>query len=320
MSDKNPEIDPQKRAELNVVNRLMDAMTAKAQRLKDQYGQSSLNQFHLEPNEQQLLRKVNNHGLVEGLAAGVVALLALRHVRRLMLRKLMENQRKQQTSDLYQGSPSPMQQLIQQRQQGPHLPPNSSSPPIPPNGPYREGFFSYWFGWLVDGVLSFSVAAIVTVKAMNLEKMLGEISRIPLGPGKSTFSREFCPVVTDWMRGMEVESQNGDETMTQVLNHPKSKSVAHLLELARNCDRRMRYEQMLRKEKGVASPDFPVDIPPPGVPQDLDEASISLSPSSSSSSWTDEGESFSSQDSFESNSWAEGFVEDQEEESNRRRK
>ena len=306
----------QDEVEASAMRRLMRAMSAKADLVKDKYGNASLEKFRLEPHEQALLQKMNNSGLVEGFVAGAITLLGLRYLRGAALRKFQAAQSRPQQGNAA-APPSPMQQMIQQRQA--QQTQNNNNPfqqgtKDPPQQVPKETLFSFFFGWTFDGLVGLCVAIAATVRMANVDKMIEDISLLPLAPGDSSLCREFCPLAVDWIKELEEESAQGDEMMKLVLTETKAKTVDSLLNFARNCDLRLRYQQRLRKEKGVSNPGFRIAIPPPGVPLDLDDVSSSSSPSLSSSSegWSDE-KAFETDDIQEENLWANGFVEDQEE-------
>ena len=311
--DKREELE-RKKVETDVARSLLTAFSNKANQLRELYGESDPSKFRLEPNEQKILRKINNSGLLEGLAAGSLTLLALRRLRVMMLRRIQQRLYQQQMG----GSgavtpPSPMQQMLQQRHQ--QFNNNNNNNPFQNANAakaYKEGSFSHVFGWLLDGAASITMAVIVTLKMMDLDHILDEASKIPLTAGYSTVSREFCPVAIDWYKQLEAMGASGDEQMKDVLENTQTETLTSLFSFAKNCELRLRYEQILRNEKGVSSPDFRIAIPPPGVPRDLDL--ISSLTTTTPTSWMGEEQDQQVQSSNfdETENWADGFVKDQE--------
>mmetsp|Transcript_8818 Transcript_8818/g.11720 ORF Transcript_8818/g.11720 Transcript_8818/m.11720 type:complete len:330 (+) Transcript_8818:261-1250(+) len=322
--------DSQAKVEIGVATRFLDAFGKKVEEIQNKYYSSSNpTEFRLQKDEQQILMKINNGGLMEGALAGIASLIALRKMRSVLVRKAFQGAQQQRSGMTGAGtgtphnpsSSNPMQQLIQQRQMAkqqqysnnPFQKNSSSAGAGQPTGDVpRPGFFLNIMGWSVDAMFAFCVAVSVSMYRFDVDTLMEEVTNIPLSPGQSAVAREFCPDAITLLNQLREESKNGDQKITKALTHPESKNVTAMLKFARNCERRAKYEAVLREEKGV-SKDYRVSIPEPGVPVGVDEDDES---GNSSSAWVDDGSfSMDSSGSDQSNSWADGFVEDQEESS-----
>jgi hypothetical protein len=308
----------------NVLSRKVDEMQGAAKE-----------DFRLEKIERQRLLEINNLGLAEGVAAGLLSLVVLRRMRGSLLRRIYANQQKQQSA-------------AQGPHQSPFVPPTGGStnpfaPPAPPpptagsssRSTPRQGPVMFFMGWLLDGVASLSIAATVSFAYTNAPAILGQLSALPLVEGRSTVARHFCPDVVKELQAIRhaapaaVDDDNDD---VDLVNHPQTKQLQAVIQFAENCQRRQAYEEELRQNQGVAPRD-PVDVPPPGVPADYPLSSGGDYPAGPPSDDrhhpngddnNDEDDGFAfydprvEQDASAAGDWAEDFVTDQEERDNPR--
>lgn len=287
--------------ELGLARKIMDVLSRKAEEISQSTKESS-NKFHLEPAEREKLLEINNLGLMEGVAAGLLSLVVLRRIRASLMRRLwFKHQEAQQQAARPQAPPPSASQSTmgghnntnafqnsspfhkpQQPPNSPFTPPSSASssspspPPLPltqaaskpppsfgSNGMPKQGTFTFLFGWFLDSLGAFSVMVTVSFMMTDLDKILNKLSTLPLVPGQSTISREFCP---DVVRALQQLKQEGPDKR-DILENAQTKQLQAVLLFAENCQRRASYERQLRVDKGVGQ-HFPVDVPETGVPPD----------------------------------------------------
>jgi hypothetical protein len=308
----------QAKAEVDVTKRFLKMFAKKVDEIQKRYADRPQD-FKLEDEEKKVLMKVNNGGILEGALAGIVSLVVLRKMRSTLLRKVFERPQQHHGTTTTQNPQSPMQQMIQQRQQSQQQQFSnnpfqknalgSSQSMETPNG----GFIINVMGWTMDMLFALMIGASVSMYRLDVDSILKEVSVLPLSPGHSAVSREFCPDAIDVLNQLREESGKGDNRITLCLKDPVTDKVDTVIQFAKNCERRVRYEAKLREEKGVSSPDYRVSIPPPGVPVPLEGEEEDSGLSSSSTDWVGV-DSFSIDSSNnESETWADGFVQDQEE-------
>lgn len=337
----------QKKTEMEVARRLMQAITLKVDELREQFGSAPEDRFRLEPFEKNVLMKINNSGILEGLAAGILTLVTVRRIRAYVVRRTLGNMNPAQpptpptTYGFGPSSDSPMQNMIVQRSRTASEIPNNpfhsqqhaSQGGTPFQSVPKQGFLPWSLGWTLDLLLAGSTMVTVGVYSMNMEARISDVAQIPLAPGYSTISREFCPVAVQWLGQLQEESKRGDTKITNVLKNPLSKGTEGYLQFARNCQLRLRYEEKLRSEKGVTDSEYRVAIPSPGVPLDDEgyEDSIAITSDSASlsstSGWGEEpaltDDTFDVQDGNNNSNnnnnmeWEDGFPKDQDNDNRR---
>jgi len=308
--DEQVETKEQVKLESKVSKRFLEVFSKRADNIQQRYAEHP-DDFKLESDEQIVLSRINAGGLVEGVLAGVVSLVALRRLRTYFLRRMYA--RHQQAN-----SESPMQQMIQQQQQQArqqqysnnpfHNNKNTSSPGSEP--PPDPGFFLNTMGWFLDLGFSFVLGSSFSYYRFDMDSIMSDLGKIPLGPGESTVSREFCPDSIKLLNKLRAEAIKGDKRISNLLESPKTKNVEALLQFAKNCELRTRFEEKIREEKGVR-PGYRVSIPPPGVPVE----SMEGEESAFASDWVeDDSSSFGLEsNNGESDTWASELVQDQEE-------
>lgn len=271
------QIDRSRRVEeLGLARKIMNVLSRKADELANS-GTLQQGNFHLEPAERIKLLEINNLGLKEGVAAGLLSLVMLRRIRASMIRRLWTNSQASghhgpppaapppnaTTNNPFRNN-SPFQQPNQQSSQFNPPPPLTSPPPPLSNAPPKQSTFMFLFGWSLDLLGAFSVMVTVSFIMTDMRKILDKLSGIPLTEGRSTVSREFCPDVVRAVRKIRAE----DADAAAVLDDAQTKQLQAVLQFAENCQRRASYEAQLRRDKGVGR-HYPVDVPPPGVPPDF---------------------------------------------------
>ena len=265
--------------ELSLARKIMDVLGRKADELANSTTVQQGN-FKLQPAERLKLLEINNLGLTEGVAAGLLSLVALRRIRSSLLKRLWTNSQKSATHGPPQAPPStppppppnattnnPFRNNnpFQQQQNSQFSPPPPLMPPPPSlNAPPKQSTFMFLFGWFLDGLGAFSVMVTVSFMLTDVNKILGKLSTIPLTEGQSTIAREFCPDVVQSLR--KIKQQDAEEAA--IIKDPQTKQLQAVLEFAENCQRRAAFEKQLRRDKGVGR-HYPVDVPPPGVPVDF---------------------------------------------------
>ena len=291
---KEPVDRERKVQELGLARKIMEVLSSKADEIAQEQtsgSSASSTKFRLEPAERVKLLEINNLGLVEGVGAGLFALVALRRVRAALLRRLWANQQTRNppppgapppphtappppsssnpTNNPFHNN-SPFHQANSSSSSKPFNPPPplAPPPPPPPRGMPKQGTFMFLLGWMLDGLGAFSVMVTASFIFTDINKILDKLSTIPMVEGKSTIAREFCPDVVQKLNELKTQ----DAEAAAVIDTAKTKQLQAVLQFAENCQRRSSYEKRLRREKGVG-PHYPVDVPAPGVPHDfpLDE-------------------------------------------------
>ena len=305
MSDEAAPDRDQQKLEATITKRFVDVFSKKADVVQRKYSERP-SDFVLQDKEKAILMKINNGGLLEGLLAGMVSLFALRKMRGALLQKAYEKGRQC-------GSNNVIQQTAQQRSQLSNSPFHKNPGESTSNETQpRPGFIITTMGWTVDLFVSLFVAGSVSTYRFDLNTIANELSQIPLFPGNSAVSREFCPDAVHMLNQLREESKR-DGAIQKSLVDPHSNVLKAVVNFSKNCERRNKYEDILRKEKGV-SKDYRVAIPEPGVPVGVDGDSSSDDTGSLASGWTEQ-DSFSFDSETNTSKWADGFVEDQEEDS-----
>jgi hypothetical protein len=110
---------------------------------------------------------------------------------------------------------------------------------------------------------------------------------------------------------------------TEALQNPQTPLLKAFLRFCHNCNQRAAYEDMLRREQGLA-PSDPVSIPPPGVPSNTIPKDMMGHPGSvwgeDSSELDDFDDSHSDNNhthTAQKDDWTESFVTDQEDQAKR---
>jgi hypothetical protein len=278
--------------------------------------------FKLEPREQRLLMEINGRGLMEGLAAGILTFVALRKIRS---RLAMRWDRFDPSKHAVQNPSHPVSPF-----QPPPQPPSIESP----QGMLRNSWLYNSLTWVIDGLVSFNIAVFVSVRDPGT--IASKLSELPLMEGKSQISDIFCPPLLRELRNLQAEAKTSPN-MTDLLQRPQTEYLKYSLQFCKNCVHRQRYESLLRQQSGLSETD-PVNIPPPGVPREttMEDAWILQLPedlhddeSRKSTKKRVEDDDFffyepadnnNDNDNFSSSSstdtdWADGFVQDQEEQS-----
>lgn len=235
---------------MNIVSNKMDTIT-----------QTSDNKsFDLGEAERKILMDINNTGLLQGAAAGLIAFVGLRLVRRHLFGRLILNQ----TGSLVKSTTT-----------------NASSPITAPSSPFRQKMnpleraanspFWWTLAWVTDLSASFMAAVTVSFLYTDRDKILSTISEIPLVEGQSKVSQLFCTDVQEALAQMQREASSPEEKAA--LSKPQTPFLAAWIAFSNNCRLRQAQEQLIRRQQGF-SPDAMVNIPPPGVSK-LDNDSLS---------------------------------------------
>jgi hypothetical protein len=257
--NENGKKDGQLVAEYKYAETLMKAVTAKM----DEYKRDAANSgqqvnkdtFALGEAERKLLLNINNTGLLEGTVAGLVALVGLRQFRHYMLRRVMEKVTNStpsstQTTTMVLTPKSPF------RQQTANSPKDSIE---------RAAKSPIWMalGWLTDLAGSFFLVAVpISFACTSQDKLLRDISAIPLVEGRSKISELFCPTIQAALSQCQRDATSPEEQAA--LSSPRTPHLTAWIAFAHNCHLRQTQEQLIRQQQGL-SHNAPVSIPPPGV-------------------------------------------------------
>jgi hypothetical protein len=273
---RSSSVDRQK-MEAKLVNRFMTLFSEKMDEMQEREAKSKRNVFRLEPAEKALLTQVNNFGLYEGMAAGVLTLISLRR-----LRRIVHVRRHGPSTNVtpFSSQASPFNPVV-------------TTPP-PPRSRFSFGSI---FGWLLDSTASFCVAATVSWMYTDTSKIQSKLTEIPLTPGRSVVSEEFCPLVLRELRQLIAQSDSHDDSeldstfhhvdMRDIINHPHSPYLRSMITFGVNCQRRITRQE----ELSLAQDDYatmrrsPPPIPAPGLPPLHDV------PAQSAVAWIQQGQS-----------------------------
>jgi hypothetical protein len=129
-------------------------------------------------------------------------------------------------------------------------------------------------GWTLDWTLTLTVSFATMVYVFDIDTTFDKLTRIPLTPGRSVLSRDFCPpLVEEW------ERLHKDPTIDpEVWKTPPTQSLLKILQLhqlVQNCQRRRQYQKQLsRINNSTMSPSDTqslddISIPEPGVPDTI---------------------------------------------------
>mmetsp|Transcript_14825 Transcript_14825/g.28237 ORF Transcript_14825/g.28237 Transcript_14825/m.28237 type:complete len:328 (-) Transcript_14825:43-1026(-) len=308
--------------ELGLARKIMDVLSRKADELANSTTVQQ-GKFKLEPAERVKLLEINNLGLTEGVAAGLLSLWALRRIRSSLLRRMWANSQRSATHghphappptppppppNATTNNPFRNNNPFQQHQTSQFNPPPPITPPPPSsNATPKQSTFMFIFGWLLDGVGAFSVMVTVSFMLTDINKILDKLSTIPLTEGRSTIAREFCPDVVQSLRKIKAE----DADAAAIINDPQTKQLQAVLQFSENCQRRAAFEKQLRRDKGVGR-HYPVDVPPPGVPLDFPFDSSLESGDGDDDSKQGNNNDFDFYEPQQDADWADSFTTDRE--------
>jgi hypothetical protein len=317
-----------KKEEFNLSLRFVRAIERKVDQIKLREDKDKT--FKLEDAEYKALMEINNDGLLQGAAAGLISFFLLRRIRSSLFRRFP-------TTTIQQQQQPPPKSPFQQHQPttSTNATPNSSSVGSTPQQVVQEikdsrgpGTFFNLFSYLVDGTLSFYIATYVSFR--NPDPILQQMAALPLIEGKSTIATEFCPEFLQELRNVQNDIESGKEPATarEALQNPQTSHLRAVLQLCHNCQQRAAYEALLRQQAGLPD-DEPVTVPPPGVPHtDMGSLGVVSGGGEGGSGWMleDDTSSSSSGDFYDpsdqvddSNNWADGFVTDQEDQKRKER-
>jgi hypothetical protein len=277
MSGTNKSDKERLREEYKLTQRFLGALQRRVEEMQREGFPGD--KFQLDDAERALLYQINNLGLKEGAFAGVVALVGLRRIRASFLRRLVQER------DRIVGNSQASQSPFPSPPRAPNSPFSTGVNAIPPNSTSKlDGYiqkrsnpFSLGnlFGWALDCTVALSVAASTSLIFTDRKKILNTLSQIPLVPGTSNVSKEFCPALLKELEILRDESLESKD----MVSRPQFPPLAAFVEFARNCQLRESFERQYRKANSL-SDEEPVVIPPPGLPGAFQEAGFS---------WSDDG-------------------------------
>ena len=322
MAKKEEPVDRARKVEeLGLARKIMETLSTKADKIVLEARNENSN-FRLEPAERVKLLEINNLGMTEGVAAGLLSLVALRRIRATLLRRLWQNQQQANYRAGASRPPpptpppsathnnpfhnnSPFQQAAQQQQTQFNPPPPLTPPPPPPKGMPKQGTFSFILGWLLDVLGAFSVMVTVSFIFTDIHKILDKLSSIPLVEGRSTIAREFCPDIVQALKEMRAK----DAAAAAVMDDAQTKQLQAVLKFVENCQRRAAYEANLRREKGVGR-HYPVAVPAPGVPADFPINDHGETATDGDSNHNNDSDFYDPRQEEGTEEWADIFTED----------
>lgn len=272
------------------------------------------------------LTKMNNNGMVAGIAAGVGSFIFLRRGPRLLSKYLVRRAEARGNSsgmanNSYNaggGGPggyqfdrrNPFENAKRMSQPTSAMGEGASSqqlpPPPPPSSPRQPGIIvrtiKFGLDIFVSGMMALYMSAVWTDK----KKMLNEAAEIPLVEGRSLISDELC---TNFMRHYATIPQD-----TWRKHRGTSDALTAIESFVVNCQRRQMLEQSLRHELGLqpggSAQDYRPTIPSPGVPTDLDVVLADIGRDSGDGSEASNEDPAFQDDPFQEDSFDSNFSEE----------
>jgi hypothetical protein len=165
----------------------------------------------------------------------------------------------------------------------------------------------------LDMFASLLMGAYTSMYFTDEEQIVAQIASIPLVPGRSVVSDEFCVML----------QQELQQKPKEYWRHVESPYLQQIKVFCDNCRKRQVYEAKLRAEQGLG-PNDPVNIPEPGVPTDYIVPSEELNnikqeQTDGGGGGEDQGEDYYSkyfsgiQEGEDELKWVDSLVTDQEE-------
>ena len=270
------------------------------------------------------LTKMNNNGMVAGIAAGVGSFVFLRRGPRLLTRYLARRAEARgggsgTANNNYNaggGGPggyqfdrrNPFENAKQMSQPTNAIGEGASSqqlpPPPPQSSPRQPGIIvrtiKFGLDVFVSGMMALYMSAVWTDK----KKLLNEAAEIPLVEGRSLISDELC---TNFMKHYATIPQD-----TWRKHRGKSDALTAIESFVINCQRRQMLELSLRHERGLqpggSAQDYHPTIPSSGVPTDLDVVLADIGHDHGDGSEASSEDPAFRKDSFQEGSFGDGYA------------
>ena len=117
-----------------------------------------------------------------------------------------------------------------------------------------ESMFAFWASWR-----GYKVAT-----SMKANDLAVDVTKLPLCEGRSVICEEICSELTTLIKykiPAEFWRNLDEEGALQ-----KQESWQHIVKFSENCEKRRKYEEIIRKEQGMKDDEI-ITIPAPGVPE-----------------------------------------------------
>jgi hypothetical protein len=269
--------------ELKYAAALMKSVTARMDEVKRDAARSAAERgqtpptdaFQLGDEEKKVLLNINNTGLLEGMAAGLVTLTLLRQFRHYQFRRIMQNVKasdgttpptsaSQFTARTLLTPKSPFRQQTTTTNTTHNNSNNNTNNDAVHGALARATRSPFWvaLGWITDLGAAFAMAVTVSALRMDQDQILKDIAAIPLVAGPSKVSQLFCPTVQTALAQLRRDAILPNER--DILTRPRTPQLAAWVAFADHCQLRQAQEELLRREQGLSA-DAVVSIPPPGV-------------------------------------------------------
>lgn len=287
----------------------------------DQSHVDRLDKLYQQPEysaEKAHLSKMNNNGMIAGIAAGVGSFIFLRRGPRVLSKYLVRRAEARGSSVGGGGGGSggyqfdrrnPFENAKQMSQpsnamMGEGATSSQLPPPPPPSPPRQPGIFirtvKFGLDIFVSGMMALYISALWTDK----KRLLSEAAEIPLLEGRSLISDELCTNFTKHYATIPQDTWRKHRGTSDALTAIETFVV--------NCQKRQTFERRLRHAHGLQpggnAPDYHPTIPSPGVPKDLD---VGLADIGTGSEGSDAEDSFQ-EDSFQGDLFDEEFSEEKD--------
>ena len=307
---------------------IINAASVRAVSRVDQSYVDRLDKLYQQPEysaEKAHLSKMNNNGMVVGIAAGVGSFIFLRRGPRFLSKYLVRRSEARgsgggggggggSSSGGYQfDRRNPFENAKQMSQPSNAMGEGATSsqlppPPPPPSPPRQPGIFirtvKFGLDIFVSGMMAMYISALWTDK----KRLLNEAAEIPLLEGRSLISDELC---TDFMKHYATIPQD-----TWRKHRGTSDSLTAIETFVVNCQKRQTFERRLRHERGLQpggdAQDYHPTIPSPGVPKDLDVILPDIGRDGDNSSEDSDEEDSFQEDSFQGDLFDDEFSEEKD--------
>eukprot|EP00563_Minutocellus_polymorphus_P010938 CAMPEP_0181065102 /NCGR_PEP_ID=MMETSP1070-20121207/24557_1 /TAXON_ID=265543 /ORGANISM="Minutocellus polymorphus, Strain NH13" /LENGTH=358 /DNA_ID=CAMNT_0023145465 /DNA_START=69 /DNA_END=1146 /DNA_ORIENTATION=+ len=295
----------------------------------DQSHVDRLDKLYQQPEysaEKARLTKMNNNGMIAGIAAGVGSFIFLRRGPRVLSRYLMRRAEARGGSG-GGGNPAnnnggggsggyqfdrrnPFENAKQMSQPMNAMGEGAASsqlPPPPPPPPRQPGIFIRTFKFGLDVFVSGMMALYMSAIWTDKKRLLHEAAEMPLVEGRSLISDELC---ADFRKHYATIPQD-----TWAKHRGTSDALTAIETFVVNCQRRQLFERALRHERGLqpggSAQDYHPTIPSPGVPKDLDVVLADIGRDGDGSEGSDKDGVYQ-EDSFQQDFFDDGFSDEQD--------
>jgi hypothetical protein len=214
--------------------------------------------------ESLVIDQMQDMGLYEGIAAGVLTFIILRRGPLIIGRYVQKSRMQQENSIRNTGFSNSSYQLSDPN------PTNRLQQTLNPKYPRPRNVFLRGIWFCFDATVSLIVAASVTSMYTITEQLRNQIAELPLIEGRSLVAESLCDDLAAELQAVQAEGNRAYRRLRK-RDAQNEDHAAFYMEgvekFVENCQRRNAMERRLRQEQGLGPHDH-VEILPPGVPRD----------------------------------------------------